>query len=434
MGVRRYQNEDGTLTEEGKARYEQLSDKDKTVYNNLVESKKGVQSVYEKNKAQLKKFPNNKRLQSAVAAAKKDLDSFDNAMESILGGNTKKQRAEAGKSMTKEQSLQKVDAAQRARTVGAVLAVAGGVVLAGATVYTIKKRGADALKDRTIFQGTSIQNLSRDPNRDMNQPFYAAYKNRDKKLYEGMFGGDVLMRGKKATGDATIYSAKAAKNLNIAGADTGRKVAEGLIKNDSEYRETLQKIVDEPVKGMKRGYREQGFYEVKTFLERLKNHSEDSGEPAPVLGKEGYKWLNWRLVDHTENQQKLTDKFYAKLKESGYSGVLDTNDKLQSQYRARSDSPVILFEGESVLKNATRRTESKDYFKPKVAKEAVKLNAAAAYNREGKKIGAGLAAVGVGTAAVGTAMERKAIREYRKEHPNSKLSDKEILAFRIRKG
>ena len=86
-GIRRFQNEDGTLTEEGKARYNKLSDYDRNRYEIMKESAQGVESTIQKQKQALKKNPwylKRVLLEGAIKVNIADLKELHNVMNSIL--------------------------------------------------------------------------------------------------------------------------------------------------------------------------------------------------------------------------------------------------------------------------------------------------------------------------------------------------------------
>lgn len=93
-GVRRYQNEDGTLTEEGKAKYNAMSDRDKKVYDQYNEIIKGIDATNKQFKKKLENgdlpwYQSRAMLKKAVAKNDKDIEELRQlAGETIANAKT----------------------------------------------------------------------------------------------------------------------------------------------------------------------------------------------------------------------------------------------------------------------------------------------------------------------------------------------------------
>lgn len=82
-GVRRYQNDDGTLTAEGKARYDSLSDREKKNYNTFNEMAKGLDQVNERLYSKYAKTKSPRLLRS-ITTNSKDAEGLRREAEKIL--------------------------------------------------------------------------------------------------------------------------------------------------------------------------------------------------------------------------------------------------------------------------------------------------------------------------------------------------------------
>lgn len=114
----------------------------------------------------------------------------------------------------------------------------------------------------------------------------------------------------------------------------------------------------------------------------------------------------------------LHKQYYNALKDKGYNAILDINDTRYSGYKNVSKSPAIFFGDDKWEKIASTKlddTEISDnslkYVRSYVAKRVAK--SLAIYG-------------GVGT-AITAINNQKIVKEYIKDHPNTKLSEKEIL-------
>lgn len=144
-----------------------------------------------------------------------------------------------------------------------------------------------------------------------------------------------------------------------------------------------------------------------------------------------YEAVNIALVDHTPRGQSVSSKFYDALKKAGYDAIKDINDSKYSGYNTRN--PIIVFNGSaktavdsisSIGKQQIEKQLKAEIYK-KYAEDLVKAYASV-----------GAAAIGVGSASklAIDALTEKAnleyVKKYRKEHPKSELSAKEIIRTR----
>ena len=110
--------------------------------------------------------------------------------------------------------------------------------------------------------------------------------------------------------------------------------------------------------------------------------------------------------------------FYSELEKKGYNAMLDINDTRYSGYKGISKSPTIFFGDGKWEKIGSRKltdTEIDDNLK--------KYSSDLLAKKFGKQVVVVAAAAGVGK----NVSDSKKIDKYLDEHPNSKLSRKEIL-------
>ena len=302
------------------------------------------------------------------------------------------------KGMSQEEA--KNAAAKRIKTEKIVATVAG-LTLAAASAYVINKKVQERA-DKIIKAGTTLQRITKNPDEDLSRPFYGAYKNADKTKYAGMMARDHF--GGK---DVHRVALKAEENIKVASRKKAADAFVDLYKNDPEFREGFKKN-NELFKMAFGGI-----------------HKEAAGEMTDKqLRKVGYDAFNGGLSNHDSNANAIAKKFYDKLKEQGYDAIVDMNDKKYSGYRAKA--PVIIFNSKNKLSVE------------KVAKmtdEQIASNAKKAYSdlrREIKtkmyiKEGAKQASI-ITTGSLGVmSINNLRVNDYRAKHPNSGLTDKEIL-------
>lgn len=411
-GIRRFQNEDGSLTAEGKERYD-VGDP-----SSLQRKMKNAHWLY---KQTPKYSKNSKQYYLKYLKAKTDYEN-SKILSELNKKNKFSKHTQALQDKYVKSGMSKKDAAiaaaRRIKT-ERLLAVAGAVTIAAASAYMIKNRSASI--DKFIPKGTTLQNLSTDTNKGVSDAFYASYKNTDNKRYLSLFGGGHLQKEGRA--DVIKLTAKASENMKVAGVKASRDIAQKLINDDKDYKEALLNQVDRIANGQENNF------VVRRVLEKVMpgiNNARLAAEGKAKLSKKGYRAINQLLVDHNENGEKMSSKLYEALKKNGYDAVLDTNDVFNSGYDAKA--PIIVFNGREKLTELSRTVISPETLTSGKNKELAKV-----YLRQlGKKT---LPRVAMSVAAtkayknkvVKTSYEKTLIRRYKKEHPLTTLSDKEIL-------
>ena len=411
-GRRRFQNEDGSLTAEGRERYDvgdirQLENQMKSA-KYAVKRSKHNQRAHDISQLKYKKATTDyKNAKALMSINKKNKISVHRA-------NLEKKYREDGMS-NREAAL----AAHNRIKTERLLAVAGVVAVAAISAYAIKRHSASV--DKVIPKGMTIQNLSGDTNKGVSDAFYASYKKQDNKKYLSLFGGGHLQRAGRT--EVVKLTAEAKDNMKIAGVKTSRDTVRKLLNEDPEYRSALS----ERISGYANGNENNRL--IRMALEKAMpcyNNARLAAQGKAKLSNKGFLAINQMLVDHTENGQKMSSKLYDSLKKNGYDAVLDANDVFRSGYDTKA--PVIIFNGREKLSRIARTTISPESLQTGKNKELAKVYLKTIGKKKVPKIIAGVAATKLADKYITTpAIQRRVIDRYKKEHPRTKLSDKEIL-------
>ena len=405
-GVRRYQNEDGSLTAEGRKKYGV----------GIEELKERLEATKQKVKAEISESPSFKAIAKAhlqVERAKQAVEDSEIRKKLSLEKNRSAHRKQLEEQYKKE-GMNKADAevaAWKREKTERVLAAAGAIAVTALAVYAFRKHRTNI--DAMIPKGTNLQHVTLNPNKGVTDAFYASYTKADKKKYVGMYGGFQLQRG--GPKDVHIITSQASRNLNIAGARAGRKAVQELIRSDPAYASALK---DAAMKKSMTSFNLPGYRNLKKAL---------AGKAK--LNDEGFNAVNTILNDPSKKGKLAASKLYAKLKENGYDGVIDTHDVYVSGYRAQR--PTILFDGASSVMNKSVKTLTSKQARKKSIKYLAILGGIPVAKFIGRTY-AQTKAQGFGENKVRSYLsERRLISEYKKEHPNTKLSNKQILEVQL---
>lgn len=407
-GLRRYQNEDGSLTEEGMRRYGITDSEGRLAPSAKVKAdyryRQANNSIY------AQEIKNEKSKGKSVGPRRqKWIDEYK------------------AKGLTQEQAEV---AALKKEKVTNIMKAAGAVALTAAVAYGAYKGHQWLAKnaDKTIKAGTDLYRTTGSAAGDLKaRPGYVALNKKDADKYVGRYGVQVkankakerlnaFMKGEDVSNyDLQPYQVKgkAAAKIRVAGDRKANKVYKELLKNDPQF-----KADNDVVR--------------KRWRDLVGQNSGDS-----------YKDFNTRLVDHEiPENQRVQQKFYDALKKKGYGGVIDVNDRDYSGYHAKN--PTILFNlKESITGQTVRQISdeeiSKKYFSAGklMEKQAIRDTAISEVMKSVRNYGL-YGALFFGGAAGAKAASNKAdkrsgayqksvIKQYKKEHTNTQLSDADIL-------
>ena len=388
-GVRRYQNEDGSLTSLGKKRDKMLSDrktaKKHSTTSNMVKAEYSRRE-FEDAKTRLKLENQKKKSKRQQDLEKKYIDQ-----------GFAKNEAE-------------IKAYNRAKT-ETILKVAGGIALASAAAYVAYKH-YDKVTDRVFEKGSKIGRLTNDGSEPTNRAFYGFVNKHDKDRYEGLYGKTL-----GANGPVYRKAMRAAGDINVASPESARKVLKNMFDTDKQSFDAFKKNID-AMASVVPPTTKQG------KLWRKAKRELDSGK----IGDNTYKAFNTTLVLHTKEQQPINDKFYSAMKKAGYGAIRDVNDKENSGYFAKN--PLIVFDTDKINVEGFTKLGN-DHIDSMFAKEQGKIAAHTLANEYGP-IGAAFATSIGAMKLVKRSNETKFVENYRKRHPESTLSNNEILKMRDR--
>ena len=210
---------------------------------------------------------------------------------------------------------------------------------------------------------------------------------------------------------------KVAGDINVASPESARKVLKNMFDTDKQSFDVFKKNID-AMASVVPPTTKQG------KLWRKAKRELDSGK----IGDNTYKAFNTTLVLHTKEQQPINDKFYSAMKKAGYGAIRDVNDKENSGYFAKN--PLIVFDTDKINVEGFTKLGN-DHIDSMFAKEQGKIAAHTLANEYGP-IGAAFATSIGAMKLVKRSNETKFVENYRKRHPESTLSNNEILKMRDR--
>lgn len=283
-GVRRFQNEDGTLTPAGKERYDDDGPSEKKQKEYKIPEKKSTHRM-----------------------------KLEEKFES--------------QGMSKQQAEQA--AAKRIR--GEQYAVAAAAVTVAACVAYNKYKGYNV--DKTLSADTDLHRVMRlhEDQEIRGGRQYMAYKKTDRIKYKGILADDL---NKKAAPGQKLYdvTVKPGQDIKIASPKRAKDTFENLYKNDKEFRDSLETLA-----------KENGAYLNPKFSKVVDQLAKGQTLSDKELRGKGYDLFNVALVDYSPNGEKRANKFYDALKKQGINAIQDVNDKKYSGYNAKA--PIITFDG-----------------------------------------------------------------------------------------
>ena len=366
-GRRRFQYEDGTLTPAGKLRYDDDPTNDNHALNEASKATTKKQKEY--------KIPETK--------SKHRLNLEEKYKNN--GMSVKDAEQAAARRIRAEQYT-----------------VAAAAITVTACIAYNKYKGYST--DKTLDSNMEFQRIMKlTPNAEIREGRqYMAYKPTDKIKYKGTLAEQLKSQagyGEKIY-DVTV---KPQQDIKIASPKRAKDTFVDLYKKDADFRNSLEKMAKDNGKAPFNPK----FYDVINKLTKGETISDKE------LRSKGYDLFNFALVEDSDNGRSRADKFFKALKDQGVNAMYDINDQKYSGYKSKA--PIITFDGKY------------SYTKREMVDEEIKKNAA-------KSVALVLAPDvvkgGAGFTAIYGAMkwaDNKAVENYKKEHPNTELTDKEIL-------
>lgn len=434
-GVRRYQNEDGSLTPAGMKRYGVGDGKDsskiryKQIRRNLNVDIEGAEQNIAKANTQLKKrrkdyyntysedaFKKYARASLQEEYAKQDLknekikEKLNNEYE-ISRHRQKLEDYYKAKGMTDEEAA--VAAFKRVRT-EKILAVTAGLTIAAVGAYAIYKHH-DTAVDKFLSSGVTLKRVAANNNMAVHDGFYAVLsKNKiDVDKYKGLYANQLDLAGVDNIFHKTIQIKDG--GLKIASEKTALNALKSIVGNDQNMIADLKK----EIRPLRFNMFAQSPAHKKIIEGALK--SLDKGK----IDSNVYKALNF--MGAGPDKPAVLTALYSNLKTKGYGGIVDINDKYLSGYRTKN--PLIILDAG---KTFVSKVESLD-------SDAIHLAASKSQRRIISQVGAEFlakqsaifggtyAAIKGASSFVATKKNDKIVDDYRKKHPNTKMSYTEII-------
>lgn len=400
-GVRRFQNPDGSLTKAGMRRYGDKSPYEVTTSDgDTFRVSKGSKNNYNTRSSKVTKTwgQHNKEVDDAKANKQSDKPKSKH-----------RQNLEAKyRAMGYDEKHAAERAAKRIKT-EKIIAATAGLTVAAASAYVIKHR-IEEKSDHIIKSGKTLQRVAASDNINFDRALYMAGNKSDKAKYAGLYGRQLRNQG-AAEGAVKAFGIKATKDLKVVSNDKARDTFVELYKTNPEFK----KLYDNQTRT------------IRNMIDQ--NHINDPryagvykklrvGMSEKVLRKNGYDSFNRQLTDNgTEDARRINKIFYDALKAKGYDAVADLNDRKYSGYRAKS--ATIVFGGKGKMEVSAVKKLSDQEINNKYVKGMAMLSAP-----ELAKAGALYVAAPM---MAGMTVNHILAEKYRDEHPNTELTDKEII-------
>lgn len=312
--------------------------------------------------------------------------------------------------------------------------------------------------DTYLKQGTTFARIQTSKEFE-NFAFYATYKKADTDKYMGLFGKNLTTRANaeatraekvsNATGDINdiarakelrdksnnmkVYQLKleSTKKLRVPSDENAAHITANLLK-ESQFKSDVIASIQDSKEKMRRPSQQILFKQAQNALEKDPSRMSTS-EKISV-----YKALNLSLTNHNAQEISAQNRFYGELKKKGYNALLDYNDKEYSSYHAKR--PMIVFDTDSVKLQSVTETNPKivdklykKYNAERVAKESIASTLGVVSKMSTKTVSECSSYVNrrmddyLNTGKTKAKTKTQIVSDYKKEHPNTKLSNSQIV-------
>lgn len=321
----------------------------------------------------------------------------------------------------KGMSQQEAEQAAARRIRGEKYAAAAAAVTVASCVAYCKYKNFTTdkeLSENTDFQ--RIMQLMEGQNIENRDSMYVAYNKRDKAKYKGLLGAgfnqeanyynDILRDKDGAKKGVYDVAVKAKQTVKVASRKRVEDTFAQLYKNDPDFKKEFENTVKK-------------FQMTPNVMNnaKLRNVADKVTDGKPLSDREikkaAYDIFNIGIADSDPNAKANSKKLFDALKKQGVNAIKDMNDNKYSGYGSKD--PLIIFDGAfDYSKREMGQEELASYAKK--AKTMITTEALA-------KSGAKIAAYGGAMYGANAAANKAAVNSYKKKHPNTQLSDKEIL-------
>lgn len=344
---------------------------------------------------------------SLTAAGRKRYDDSDGKMSRADKISAKYQKKGLSKENADQLAARKIKAQK-------IVAAAAAVTVAAATAYVVSRK-LNYEVDKVIKTGSKFQRIS--ANNDINRSLYVSYKNKDNMKYVGLLG-----KTKGVDAGLNKIKLKTTSNIKISSRKNAEDTFIDLYKNNKHFK----MLTDASMKQMiNEGWYPHGMNgNVRFFLEKKGQVSDRE------LRKEVYDAFNFGLANTRGNAGSAAKIFYDALREKGYDAITDMNDKKYSGYNTKA--PTIVFNSTKLAIDSIEKLSSKEITDSYV-KSMQQLGQEKALKSTLKILGTASASI-AGISGVSLSQVNKSVIKYRKKHPDTQLSDKEIIDMLYKRG
>lgn len=338
-GVRRFQNNDGSLTSAGRKRYSDDPKflKMKQDLKSASKTKKQAQTEYEQKRDDYYLYPSNKNEQKMRIAEKNYKEAKKNYESKSFNYRTEKEAArikdkniefknKSNHRMKLEQKYREMGLTEEQAQAAAnnrirtekILAASAALTVSACAAYYLNNKRKNKI-DQIIKAGETLQRIEmQDTGGKLYDEFYVAKGKHDTKRYAGLLG----MQRKNKTGHAYMMKLEAAKDMKVASKDNAAKIFGDLYKNDPDFKKLVENQVGIHFNGSN----------------RIRNTKDLSTRNI----KKMYENFNSNLPLIRDSGSGADKKFYNKLKSMGYGAIQDINDMKYSGYHSKN--PLIVFD------------------------------------------------------------------------------------------
>lgn len=389
-GVRRYQNEDGSLTSAGRKRYG----------SDVSGAKKKLE--------QLKK---SHASSSQIRDAKQQLDN--EKIKEKLDKETKvsKHRLKLEKEYIKKGFTEEeaaIQAYKRDRTEKILAASLGVAAITAASI------GAEKIKDEYfgsyIKAGSSMRRVTTNDEMGVKDAFYASRNLKDAVKYRAFYAAPQMQVGPDPKDWYEKHIRVQNGGIKVASKETGRKALEKILSKDSSYTDRIREEIRELYPML--------IGQTK-YQETLNGAYKDLN--AGRVTRQVYESFNILLTIRNDKFNPVKDSFFSSLRDMGYGAVKDVNDSAYSMYK--SNTATIVFDSSKVLVDNVKKIT-----KEQGTRDRVLGLMALSVDLPKTAISSGIIGASIAGSKLSKMQSEEAIvRKYRKEHPGSKLSKDDIL-------
>ena len=292
------------------------------------------------------------------------------------------------------------------------LVAAGAVTLAAAAAYGGVKYHNYVTDELLEVGKVSMKRVTSDNTDDLHDTFYSAFGKHDSNKYVGLYGDQIHKKGR----DVFQKTIDLKDNIKIASDKKAKDVMAKVLGDSSS--EDRQEIINS-IKRQKELFGIMAGRNGKQY-NILEKGIKDI-ESGNFNTKAAYDAININMTNG--NQAKIIKEFKQTLKDAGYSGIKDRNDSSYSGYNAKTAR--IIFDTSKVKVSDIRSISNN---------EITRKNGQIMLKLIGKQLIPQSISVLTSTAA-GLAYKKfqanqtnnAAIQKYKKEHPNTNLSNEQIL-------